>query len=79
VDNCGELIPEYLNFLKGIVNSDNFPLTISHEQLQQNCIIKLIKKDIIKKALEFFNIIAKKKEISKHYMSNFLKYQVWYQ
>jgi molecular chaperone HtpG len=73
MDNYKELIPEYLNFLKGFIDSDGLPLIISHEQLQQNQIIKMIMKNIIKKTLKLFNIIAEKKEDFKTFHKQFSK------
>jgi molecular chaperone HtpG len=60
MDNCKELVPEYLRFVKGVIDSEDLPLNISREMLQKNSVVDKIRKNVVGKILNKLKDMAAK-------------------
>jgi len=73
MDNCEDIMPEWLAFIKGVVDSEDLPLNISRETLQQNKILRVIKKNLVKKCIEMFNELSVTKMRTTSFMKHFAR------
>jgi len=74
MDECKELIPEYMRFLRGLVDSEDLPLNVSREMLQQNRQIDIIRRSVTRKTLDALeNMLANDRDAFKSFWTEFGK------
>ena len=73
-DKFTELLPRWLTFVRGVIDSEDLPLNVSREILQQSRVLRIISKRLIRKSLDMFNDIAQDAEKYKNFFDNFGRY-----
>jgi len=73
MDDCEELMPEYLSFVRGIVDSEDLPLNLSRESLQQTKVLSVMKKQIVKNCIALFKELAEDEDKYKTFYDQFAK------
>ena len=73
MDDCKELVPDWLNFVTGVIDSSDLPLNVSREMLQQNHTVRMIKKHLVKQVIEMLTEISSDEEKYKTFYENFSK------
>ena len=73
MDDCQDLMPEYLSFVRGVVDSEDLPLNISRETLQQNKILKVIKKNLTKRCIGMLSDLSEDTDKYKQFYEQFSK------
>jgi len=61
-DEFTDILPKYLNFMRGIVDSDDLPLNVSREMLQEHKTLRIIKKKLVRKAIAMIQEMADNKK-----------------
>lgn len=72
-ENCDDFMPEYLSFVKGVVDCEDLPLNVSREFLQNNSMVKTLKSSLVKKSLELFNELLDDQENYKTFYESYQK------
>jgi molecular chaperone HtpG len=66
LDNCKDILPEYLNFVNGVVDSNDLPLNVSREMIQESKVLRVIRKQLVKKTIDMMSDLASEEDKEKY-------------